>query len=110
MSGAPPSRPVISALLRAGRTVAVLLALLAFVHVTLPHQHTGSLDERHCPVCQVSRNDGVGLPAADAAGLVPPADTEAPRVAVPVERPRTVAHDAAVSPRGPPPASPFEPL
>jgi hypothetical protein len=110
MSGAFHSRPSLSTLLRAGRVAAVVLALLAFVHVTLPHEHQGSVDERHCPACQVSRHDGVGVPAAEAAPLAPPVAAEAVRVAVPVDRLRTAAHDAAVPARGPPPASPSEPL
>lgn len=110
MSGALHSRPVLSALLRAGRTAAVLLVLFGFVHVTLPHLHSGGVDERHCPACQVSRLDGVGVPAEADAGLVPPVESEAPRVSVPLERPRAAAHDAAVPSRGPPPVSPSEPL
>lgn len=110
MSGAPHSRPLLSALLRAGRTVAVVLALAAFVHVTLPHVHSAGVDDRHCPACQVSRLDGVGVPAEGDAALVPPVHSEAPCLAVPVERPRAAAHGAAVSPRGPPPVSPSEPL
>lgn len=110
MSGAPQPRPWFSALLRAGRAAAVVLALLAFVHVTLPHQHEGSFDERHCPACHVSRHDGMGVPAAEAAPLAPPAAADADRAAVPVERPRANALDAAVPARGPPPASPSEPL
>lgn len=110
MSGAPPLRPWFSALLRAGRAAAVVLALLAFVHVTLPHHHDGTVDERHCAVCQVSRHDGMGVPAAEAAPLAPPAAADGDRVAVPVERPRADALGAAVPARGPPPTSPSEPL
>ena len=110
MSGAPQPRPWFSALLRAGRAAVVFVALLAFVHVTLPHQHEGMADERHCPACHVSRPDGMGVPAADAAPLAPPAAAEALCVAVPVDRPLVAAHDAAVPARGPPRVSPSEPL
>ena len=110
MSGASQPRPWFSALLRAGRVAAIVLALLAFVHVTLPHQHEGSVDERNCPACQVSRHDGMGVPAAEAAPLAPPAAADAVRVAVPVDRPRADGHDLTVAARGPPPVSPSEPL
>lgn len=110
MPGDRLSRRIVSTLLRAGRTAAVVLALAAFVHVTLPHHHAGNADERSCAACQIARHDAAGVPPQAGVCPAPPAGTEAPRTAVRLARPARVVHAAPLPSRGPPPASPSEPL
>lgn len=85
-----------------------MAALVAFLHVTLPHVHSASADERHCPACQVSRLGAVGVPETGTGAVAPPAgiDVASPRVAV-AFAPRP-AHAAPLPSRGPPPVSPSE--
>mgnify|MGYP001767487882 CR=1 FL=1 len=96
-------------LLAAGRMAAVALVLTALLNVAAPHSHGSSVEERHCPACQVSRLDGTGLPERDAVAVLPPAGTEPANAAPAVDLAPREAHDPASASRGPPSSSPSEP-
>ena len=96
-------------LLALGRPAAIALVLVALLHVAAPHGHGSTVEERHCPACQVSRVEGAGIPEREAVTVLPPAGTE-PALEAPAVRlaPRE-AHARASASRGPPSSSPSEP-
>lgn len=105
------SRRPLERLLRAGQSVVVLVALLALFGLTsIPHHHAGSAEERSCPACQVTRNDGAGTPETAADDLPRPEGVAVPIQVVPFDVAGLPTHAGPPPSRGPPQVSPSEQL
>ncbi len=110
MLGASHFRSAARGLLAAGRAAVVLGALVAFLHVTAPHDHASVSEEQRCTACQLQRVDGGGTPEADPIPLAPPARTSSPVAPASVDLAPRAACTAPAPSRGPPALSPPEPL
>ncbi len=111
MTGSPPSFRLLWCLLRAGRSAVVLVALLALLGLTsAPHHHAGSIEERSCPACQVTRTEGGEAPEPSRADLPRPEGVDVPTLHVALDVAGLRDHAAPHPSRGPPPVSPSEQL
>lgn len=111
MTGSPPSFRSHWSLLRAGRSAIVLVALLALLGLTsAPHRHAGSIEERSCPACQVTRTDGGEAPSTAQSGLPSPEGIDVPTLRISLDVAGLRTHAAPLPSRGPPPVSPAEQL
>lgn len=110
MSRGVPWPTATDRLLRAGRGVAVAVALVALLGLTtVPHHHDSATEERGCPACHVSRLDGAATPEAVVVLAPPAAGSLSSPAVLPDAAPR-LAPAAPLPSRGPPPVSPSEPL
>ena len=94
-----------------GRSAVVLVALLALFGLTsVPHHHAGSTEERSCPACQVTRNDGGGIPENAPTALPRLEGIDVPVQLVSLDVAGLSTHAGPLPSRGPPPVSPAEQL